>query len=113
MLKKILSLLLHKKHVYADATYNNGTAVIGYITSDLMECEYNIVSAKNANDAEMKAVEFAHAKYPLLKIATDSKYAVENTEGDYVFHVKREQNIANVIARSAKEMTASRVNHKF
>lgn len=115
MLKKLNKFLQKqpKVFVYADAAYDNKLAVIGYITSDLTVAKYELVSANNVNDAELKAVELAHRTFPNSKIATDSHYAIENTEGDYVFYVERKSNLANIIARSAKEMAKSKVVHKL
>ena len=86
MLKKLNNLFQKqpKAFVYADAAYDNKLAVIGYITSDLTVAKYELVNANNVNDAELKAVELAHKMFPNSKIATDSNYAIENTEGDYI-----------------------------
>ena len=115
MLKKLNNLFQKqpKVFVYADAAYDNKLAVIGYITSDLTVAQYKLVNANNVNDAELKAVELAHKMFPNSKIATDSHYAIENTEGNYVFYVERKSNLANIIARSAKEMAKSKVVHKL
>jgi len=116
MIRKLISKLLHKEKeifLYADASYNKGFASIGYIKSDLSECKYKNVKANNVNDAELKAIEFAHEAYPNLRIGSDSEYAINNTEGDYVFYVERKHNLANFVARSAAEMAKSKTIHDF
>ena len=108
------SFLLPRNHVFADAAYDAKTcnAVIGVVLKDLSDSEYKFIKASSINEAELKAVELAKEKYPTLKVATDSTYAVAHSDPEVVYHVPRKKNIANLIVRSAMEMARSKVEHK-
>ena len=108
------SFLLPRNHVFADAAYDakTGNAVIGVVLKDLSDSEYKFIKASSINEAELKAVELAQKRYPTLKVATDSMYAVAHSDPEVVYHVPRKKNIANLIVRSAMEMARSKVEHK-
>lgn len=107
------SSLLPRNHVFADAAYDakTGKAVVGIVLKDLSDSEYKFIKASSINEAELKAVQMAKEKFPTLKVATDSAYAVAHSDPDEVYWVPRKKNIANLIVRSAMEMARSHVEH--
>lgn len=107
------SFRLPLEHMFADAGFDpkTGIAVIAIVKNDLTCQEHKFVKATSINDAELQAVRMALDKYPHLKVATDSTYAVAHSDADKVYHVSRRQNIANLIVRSATEQAKSKVPH--
>lgn len=111
---KLKKLSLPKNVVYCDAAYEAKTrkACIGYVTEDLKDMGYEFVVVENINEAEKRAVQLALAKYPNYIVCTDSKYAEASFPNGMVKYVPRRMNLANIVVRSAVEMTRSRVPHK-
>ena len=99
--------------VYCDAAFDakSKKACIGYITGDMRYTDYKFVIVNNINEAEKLAVEMAMERLKGKRLYTDSMYAVSSFPEGVVNYIARRNNIANIVVRSAMEMSRSKTKH--